>query len=181
MFAGRKQKMVKCADGIRRPRLIHRSKKELKSDLLARIKIDAVTKCWIWMAGRKENKKGRDYGIVWANGKRYPAHVLSFKLHGGRLRKDQIVCHDCDNPPCCNPEHLFAGTDKDNCQDKIKKGRAKYEKGSDRYNAKLTEADVVKIKQLLKTVPAAHVATEFKVSKTAIHNIKNGLRWKHVK
>jgi len=74
--------------------------------------------CWIW-----EGRKDKDgYGILW-NKKAIKAHRYSMELHGNKVPHDMLACHHCDNPPCVNPEHLFIGTNLDNVQDSIKKGR----------------------------------------------------------
>lgn len=63
------------------------------------------------------------YGVVGFNGKVMQAHRLSWFLHNGEIPDGLLVCHRCDNRRCCNPDHLFIGTHKDNTQDMILKGR----------------------------------------------------------
>jgi hypothetical protein len=48
---------------------------------------------------------------------------ISLELVGRKLPRGLHALHHCDNPPCVNPDHLFPGTDMDNYQDSIKKGR----------------------------------------------------------
>lgn len=66
------------------------------------------------------------YGIVSYLGKLTQAHRLSWFFTNGEIPEGLLVCHKCDNRRCCNPDHLFLGTHKDNMQDMIKKGRHRY-------------------------------------------------------
>ena len=83
--------------------------------------------CWIFMGA--VNEKG--YGIVGTGGRGKPndrAHRITYKHFLGEIPSGMLVCHKCDTPSCCNPEHLFLGTDKDNSRDKIAKGRDRNQK-----------------------------------------------------
>lgn len=81
---------------------------------------DAVS-CWPFRGRRDPNGYGRlDY-----KGRPRLAHRMMYELiHCKRLKPDEVVRHSCDNPPCCNPEHLLLGTQADNVKDMWDRGRA---------------------------------------------------------
>lgn len=75
--------------------------------------------CWVWNG--RVNHKG--YGKASWNGKEARVHRVIYEHFHGAVPEGMQVCHHCDNPPCCNPEHLFVGTALDNEHDKLRKGR----------------------------------------------------------
>lgn len=101
-------------------------------DLLARFekKYEPVTEsgCWIWTGSLNEH----GYGGFHLRGKTTKAHRVAWLLYRGEFPKLPLL-HKCDVPCCVNPAHLFFGTQKDNAQDAIAKGRAGY------YQEKLIE------------------------------------------
>lgn len=77
--------------------------------------------CWPW----KGHCYGAGYGSSYLHGQgKVPAHRIAWEAaNGQKVPKGMVVCHRCDNPPCCNPKHLFIGTEADNMQDMHAKGR----------------------------------------------------------
>lgn len=70
--------------------------------------------CWLWTGTR--NRQG--YGMF---GRRL-AHRVSLALAEGPIPEGKFALHRCDNPPCVNPKHLYAGTASDNMRDALARG-----------------------------------------------------------
>lgn len=158
------------------------NKMNLSQDIVTRFwsKVNIVHgKCWEWTAGLTD----KGYGQFFYNGIHINSHRFSWEYHYGIIPFGKIVCHHCDNPKCCNPSHLFLGTNKDNAQDMVNKGRLKsgWATGSQHCNTHLTEEDVIIIKTRLKNGDyQKDIAKDFGVAQTAISRIKLGKTWSHV-
>lgn len=75
--------------------------------------------CWPWIGYR--NVHG--YGTFWFEDRHVIASRMAWELTHAPITNGLFVCHRCDNPPCCNPAHLFLGTMADNFHDAVAKGR----------------------------------------------------------
>lgn len=91
---------------------------KLLESFYARIVV-AENGCWIWDG--YVNAGG--YGTISWQKRPRRTHRFSWEVHKGAIPEELYVLHRCDNRRCCNPEHLFLGTQKDNMQDMIAKGR----------------------------------------------------------
>ena len=101
-------------------------------------------------------------------------HRLSYELHYGEIPQGMEICHKCDNPCCINPDHLFAGTRQDNIDDRERKGRNNPPKGEKHAKAKLTELDVLTIREKrLQGVSFGKLAKEYGVCKKTIQDAVN--------
>lgn len=76
-------------------------------------KINKTSTCWIWKACVYGNNK---YGKFWDGKNQSAAHRFSFRYFKGKIPKEKVVMHSCNNPLCVNPEHLSLGTQKENIQ-----------------------------------------------------------------
>jgi len=107
------------------------------------------------------------------------AHQLSFKELVGPIPEGLGVCHTCDNPPCVRPDHLFLGTQADNLADMRAKGRQV--RGEQHGRRKLNESEVLNVRLLKQQhVPQRQIASIYNISETAVSNIINNKRWKHI-
>lgn len=152
----------------------------------SKITIDPKSGCWIFNVTSSVQTR---YPYLKAGSKTYIVDRVAYWIFFGEEPGLLLVCHTCDNPRCCNPCHLFLGTDQDNKDDSIAKGRSPsvtYPKLQDRptrlnHQSKLTEEVVRKIKDQLKSgVPPTTIAREYGVSKGAIYQIKQGKTWSWV-
>lgn len=81
--------------------------------------------CWEWQGSRHHGYCAVPYGQVFWRPERlsWGAHRIAWMLTYGKQPADRLVCHWCDNPPCCNPTHLWLGTHQMNTQHAVLKGR----------------------------------------------------------
>jgi hypothetical protein len=69
--------------------------------------------------------KRNGYGRIRVGSHTKTVHRLVAEMMVGKLNRDEFVCHTCDNPSCCNPDHLFIGSQFDNMKDMVAKDRHK--------------------------------------------------------
>ncbi len=105
------------------------------------------------------------------NKKMLLVHRLIYEYYFGSIPDKLFVCHTCDNPPCCNPDHLFLGTHIDNMKDMVEKGRAYISWGKKSGNCKLTTKQVKAIREDKRK--QVEIAKEYRVAKSTICMIKN--------
>ena len=85
-------------------------------------KVEKAEGCWPWTSATR----GGGYGRFWLRGECQQAHRVAWLLsHPGEvIPAGHVVRHDCDNPPCCRPDHLAVGTKYDNDMDRVRRGRS---------------------------------------------------------
>lgn len=139
----------------------------IKDDLMKRIVINSRNGCWE-IQGYLD-KDG--YGEV--SGKR--AHRVAYESFVGEIPKGLNVCHRCDNRKCCNPDHLFVGTQKENIADMIKKGRKDSRFGEKNTQNKLSQKQVFDIYKSTETQRT--IARKYGIDQSTVSNIKTGKLW----
>jgi len=150
--------------------------------------------CWIWQAGT--NPKGYGNFRLCSPRRKEGAHRIAYKLRYGEIPEGMCVCHRCDTPRCCNPAHLFIGTQADNAQDRAAKGRGWKPsgersiahlhpevvlRGEAHPMAKLTVAEVRAIRAgyYLGHQTQAAIAKTYGVSRSLIGVIVRGEIWRY--
>lgn len=101
------------------------------------------SRCWEWSASRTT----AGYGHMSIGNKVLYIHRVVYEIYNGEIQKGLQVLHHCDNPPCCNPLHLFSGTQKENMIDMNKKGRRNDVYGEASPKCKLSDEQVQEIRQ----------------------------------
>lgn len=126
--------------------------------------------------------EGEDYGVFGYMGRAYKAHRAALEMKLGRPLSDGMCsCHTCDNPPCCNPDHLFEGTRRDNNLDRASKGRNGAARGMNASNRTLDEDQVLEIRRRYRAgALVADLAREYDVSWTAANNVVHRRTWAHL-
>ena len=151
--------------------------------------------CWLW----EGTLTSAGYGVVTIAGKPMYTHRASWIMHNGPVPDGLWVLHDCvagDQPACLNPDHLWLGTEEDNTQDALSKGRLpcsetfkhlwatkwKDRRGEKAYQSKLTDAQVIEIRRLHREEGVGHKRLHkmFPVSYGVIQRILNRTTWKHL-
>lgn len=134
--------------------------------------VQKTEKCWIWLGTTR-----RGYGRCGVN---IQAHRYSYELHKGTIPDGLKVLHTCDTPSCVNPDHLYVGTNKDNSQDAVRRGRIAH--GERQGSSKLTAKDITAIRSMFATgyYTRKDIAKVFKVSASSVALIVAGKTWRHV-
>ena len=147
----------------------------IKKDPIDRFKekyiVDEESGCWNW-TGTITNK---GYGTFHINNKEIKAHRFSYEYFIGPLDLKLMICHNCHNRKCCNPNHLRQDTNYSNMIDMV------YQKNQ-RHQI-LSVDEVIEIKKALKNYYRGQIkdlAHFYKVDPETIGAIKNSRSWSHI-
>jgi len=107
------------------------------------------------------------------------AHRVAFILVNGET--NLLVLHRCNNPACCNPSHLYAGSWSDNTKQSVRENRHVDNRGERHGNSKLQPEDIKEILSLRKAGYLQHeIAKRFGISRSQVSNICRGKSWSHI-
>ncbi len=119
------------------------------------------------------------YPAIRENGKMHKLSRWVYENFKGKIPKNLIVRHTCDNKLCVNKDHLILGSHQDNSNDAVI--RNLFPKNEDHHNSKLTKKLVKQIKKALKSgLSQRNIAKEYNVSQVAISLINRGITWRNV-
>lgn len=133
--------------------------------------------CHIW-TGKLRRGQFR-YGQFYFRGRWVEAHRFIFEHVNGTLPQGQCALHHCDNPPCVNEAHLFAGSRRDNALDMIQKGRHRPGRGERQRDAKLSYemADTIRWSHRIGGVSIKTLARWYEVGETTIARVVHNETW----
>ena len=177
----------------------------------SRVDKQGANDCWEWMGNLWNNGYGRFCFSVNGNLTTIGAHRFSYEINSGEpISKGLFVYHQCDNPKCVNPSHLFLGTNSDNLLDASKKGRTatgkrngqhthpersirgdahwtrihpeKKLRGVSNGRAKLTEKEIIEMRFLYSTGKFSYekLAKKYSITSVQVGNIIRKESWTHV-
>lgn len=141
--------------------------------------------CWDWTACLTPG----GYGLFWDTGRRrmVPAHIVAYEIAvalvpnapGRRGAQGVLVCHTCDNRRCCNPAHLFLGTQAENMADMRAKGRSPVNRAERNPKAKLSRIDVRAIRAAVtgRYGERSELARRYGISTGHVSKILSGVVW----
>lgn len=137
--------------------------------------------CWEWNGARGQ----AGHGQIRMHGSTRQVHRVTLEHHSGPIPEGENSLHRCDNPPCLNPDHLFAGTQKENMHDMWRKGRQQLyvdqPLGSRHPGAKLTEAQVLELRAMRQGgATYQSLVVRFGISKTNVADIVKRKIWRHI-
>lgn len=143
-----------------------------------RVRAGDPAECWIWTGARASG----GYGHTHRDSEHVYAHRAAFEsLHGVGSARGFVVRHRCDNPPCCNPSHLLIGTQADNANDCVERGRNNPAKGEEIWTAQLTAADVRHMRDMARDgATIAAICALYPVSAVSVSLALRGITWGHV-
>ena len=146
-----------------------------------KVRLGGPDDCWEW-----RDAVTNGYG-AWGHGAMSTAHRETYKLFNGAIPNGAWVLHRCNNKRCCNPDHLYAGTPKDNHDDRVKAGACRLKRtatvitGEKHYAALLTEQQVLEIRAAREAgVPGVELAKRYGVTPKHISKIHRRQIWRHL-
>ncbi len=142
----------------------------------SRVNVGKTVLCWEWRGCR--DKHG--YGQFSVARKITRSHRVAFWLRNGFWPK--VACHRCNNPTCCNPDHIYDGTPLTNASDRELSGRGRRLMGEAQWQSRLTDAQAIEVRRIYskggKSIES--LASDFDVGRSTIQRIVSGKSYRHL-
>ncbi len=153
--------------------LSERPNRHIRERFDAKWEVDGLTGCWNWTAAMKGSPPHECGAFMCRPVGQLCAPRVAWELYVGPIPKGLEVLHECDNRKCVNPDHLFLGTQKDNMQDQVAKGRSRY--GERHPMHKLSIHTVREIRDSEGTLRG--IAAKFGICSAQVYRIRNRQQW----
>lgn len=168
-------------------KLLGKPPEDISSRFWRRVEKQNPDACWLWTGAKSPKGYGR-VSVGSRTTKTKHAAIssrIAYMLTYGEIPHGLHVLHKCDNPPCCNPTHLFLGTNRDNINDRAAKGRpsgfALMDTRGERHpRARLTAVDVREIRVLIAADDRSRgaVAEKYGVTRNHVNSIVSRRTWR---
>jgi HNH endonuclease len=157
-------------DHVRYPPLAQR--------LWAKVDRHGPDECWEWQGHRDRG----GYGQITDGKKSRRVHQVAWETTRGPIPAGLHVLHSCDNPPCCNPAHLYLGDNAQNVGDRVARRRSANLRGTEHGRAMVTEKNVLAIRARYARGGTTYpeLASIYGVSSQAIAAIVSRRTWRHL-
>lgn len=146
-----------------------------KDEFWLSVNVYGADDCWPWKLSLGHNGYGQP-GTAEQRKIASTAHRVAYILANGPVPAGMKVCHSCDNPVCCNPKHLWAGTNKENMEDCSNKGRTR--KGGKNGFSRLTDEQAAEVRNS-RGILQKDLAIKYRVSLSTISRIVRGVHYQH--
>jgi hypothetical protein len=144
-----------------------------KERFWSKVNVGGENECWLW----KDRPNADGYGTISIGGRDNQSKLFAHRVAktlatGEEIPPGKILIHGCDNPPCCNPEHLHVATHQENMDDMVQKKRS----AVNFSNAKVNWDIVDDIRS--SNLTNSDLSQKHKVSESTIYAIKTNRSWK---
>jgi len=150
------------------------SRRNILEDVLKRINKKGEDDCWEWMGCILQS----GYGQVRINYKKYRVHRFIYEKMCDIIPSGLLVLHTCNNPKCCNPNHLFLGTHQDNMDQMVKDGRKLSGENSSRAKLNWKQVNEIRKKYIPYKYTQKQLGKEYGISEAECFLIINNKVWK---
>lgn len=155
-----------------------RSAESIVPKFLNKVDQQGPDDCWEWKG--KCDVDGYGLYSCWISGVHFQrANRVAWRIHAGFIIPALKILHGCNNPPCCNPSHLYPGTSASNAKDRVE---ARSLHGERNAASKVTEEQVREMREAWdnRREKQRHMAARLGIHKQTVNLIVNHKTWTHI-